>query len=601
NASYSVAPVNREITGLDDSFLSENFAATSMVACPTVSNIAPTNGIIGSMLTINGANFTNDIAVKFSSNVMASPISVNGAGTQITVAVPPGAVTGAITLGKTGCADVTTPGFTVVAGYESDVAPRGAVDGLVKMDDWTQVGRFAAAFDTASNGTEFQRTDCAPRATLGDGRLTIADWVQTGRYAAGLDPIVPLGGPTTNSFVGGQWLVVGGRQEVSGQGSDRALRLLSGATSALRIKTVFVLLDAAGDENAASFSLRFDPSKWRLLGVAREADAAQALLQINNTQLGDGRLGLALLLAPGQSWSAGERRLAALSFVAVDSATGSTGNSDAMNLALGDQPMAREVVDLNADTVEAAFKLDGAESASVVSAADFTPGALARESIVAVFGQQFSTVTQAADTLPLPISLAGTEIAIRDRAGFEHNAPLFFVSPVQINFQIPAAAATGLATVTIRSRSGRASQSVIEITDAAPSLFSSDSSGQGFPAGVLMRVNGARVSYEPLTMYDATQKAFQAIPIRFNAEDEQLFLILFGTGFRHSRNVPKVRLGDAELPVLYAGAQGEMAQGLAGLDQLNLALPRSLIGSGEVLLDVVVDGRAANRLHVVVK
>src|SRR5205085_73648 len=82
--------------------------------------------------------------------VAASPISVNGAGTQITVIVPPGAVTGAITLSKTGCTNVTTASFTIVTGYESDVAPRGAVDGLVKMDDWTQVGRFIAAFDTVS-------------------------------------------------------------------------------------------------------------------------------------------------------------------------------------------------------------------------------------------------------------------------------------------------------------------------------------------------------------------------------------------------------------------------------------------------------------------
>ncbi len=593
NASYSIAPANRDITGLDDSFLAENFAATSTVVCPTVSNVAPTNGIIGSMATINGANFTNDITVKFSSNVTASPVSVNGAGTQITVTVPPGAVTGAITLSKTGCADVATGTFSVVAGYESDVAPRGAVDGLVKMDDWVQVGRFIAAFDTVSSPAEFQRADCAPRATLGDGRLTVADWVQAGRYAAGLDAIVPLGGPTAASFVGSQWLVAGNQQEKNGQGSSRALRLLSDTTSALQIKTVHILLDASGNENAVSFSLQFDPSKWRLLGITREPDAIQALLQTGNAQLVNGQLGLAFLLSPGQAWHNGERHLAAINFVAIDPNV----KNDEMNLAFGDQPMAREVVDQNADTLEALFKLDGAESASVVSAADFAPGALARESIVAAFGQGFSTITQIADTLPLPTSLAGTEIIIRDRAGFEHTAPLFFVSPTQINFQIPAAAATGLATVTIRSNSGRTSQSIIEITDTAPSLLSADSSGQGFPAGVLMRVKGDQVSYEPLTTYDAAQKAFQSIPIRFGAEDELLFLILFGTGFRHSHGLPTVRFGDVELPVLYAGTQGEMA----GLDQLNLALPRTLIGSGEVELNLVVDGQAANPLRVLFK
>jgi hypothetical protein len=122
---------------------------------------------------------------------------------------------------------------------------------------------------------------------------------------------VPIGGPTSSSFAGGQWTVASGREK-SGQAPLRTLRLLSSPTSALRIKTIYVLMNAAGDENAVSFSLQFDPSKWRLLGIAREPDAAQALLQLNNTQQSNGRLGLALLLPPGQAWNAGERRRSTL-------------------------------------------------------------------------------------------------------------------------------------------------------------------------------------------------------------------------------------------------------------------------------------------------
>jgi len=50
--------------------------------------------------------------------------------------------------------------------------------------------------DTPANGGEFQRADCAPRATLGNGLITVSDYVQAGRYAAGLDDLVPAGGPT---------------------------------------------------------------------------------------------------------------------------------------------------------------------------------------------------------------------------------------------------------------------------------------------------------------------------------------------------------------------------------------------------------------------
>src|SRR5262249_43154071 len=97
---------------------------------------------------------------------------------------------------------IYTNSFTIdgpgIQKYEADVTPRpnGDNNGTVTIADWVQIGRFAAGLDTAEIGSEFQRADCAPRATLGDGEISIADWVQAGRYAAGLDPIVPAGGPS---------------------------------------------------------------------------------------------------------------------------------------------------------------------------------------------------------------------------------------------------------------------------------------------------------------------------------------------------------------------------------------------------------------------
>jgi len=232
-----------------------------------------------------------------------------------------------------------------------------------------------------------------------------------------------------------------------------------------------------------------------------------------------------------------------------------------------------------------------------VSAASFNAtGGLAPESIIAAFGSNLAAATQVAGTFPLPTSLAGVSLKVRDGAGTERLAPLFFVSPTQINFQIPASAAIGLAAVMTRNASGQLSQSVIEIVETAPGLFSADASGQGFPAGVLMRVRGGEASYEPLTRYDAAQKTYAAAPIQFGAEEEELFLILFGTGLRHHNGKVMARLGDAESPALYAGAQG----GMAGLDQVNLILPRELAGTGEVELHLIVDGRPTNLLRVVI-
>jgi hypothetical protein len=86
------------------------------------------------------------------------------------------------------------------SGIEGDVSPRAQANGVVSVTDWVQVGRFVAGLDAASVGAEFQRADCAPRATLGDGRLTVSDWVQAGRYAAGLDSATAAAGPTSASL-----------------------------------------------------------------------------------------------------------------------------------------------------------------------------------------------------------------------------------------------------------------------------------------------------------------------------------------------------------------------------------------------------------------
>jgi hypothetical protein len=88
--------------------------------------------------------------------------------------------------------------ISIQNGYESDVAPRptGKNTGLVNLQDFVQIGRFAIGLDTVNIGGEFQRADCAPRATKGDGAVNLADYVQAGRFATGIDPTTSIGGPT---------------------------------------------------------------------------------------------------------------------------------------------------------------------------------------------------------------------------------------------------------------------------------------------------------------------------------------------------------------------------------------------------------------------
>jgi hypothetical protein len=96
---------------------------------------------------------------------------------------------------------------------------------------------------------------------------------------------------------------------------------------------------------------------------------------------------------------------------------------------------------------------------------------------------------------------------------------------------------------------------------------------------------------------------YVALPIDLGPDlgsaSDQVFLILFGTGFRNRSALSTVvaRIGGENSEVSYAGAQG----GFVGLDQANLRLPRSLAGRGEVDIVMSVDGKTANTVRVNVK
>jgi uncharacterized protein (TIGR03437 family) len=57
------------------------------------------------------------------------------------------------------------------------------------------------------------------------------------------------------------------------------------------------------------------------------------------------------------------------------------------------------------------------------------------------------------------------------------------------------------------------------------------------------------------------------------------------------------RIGGVDAPVSFVGAQGDFV----GLDQINLQIPRSLIGRGEVEIRLTVDGQQANAVMVSIK
>lgn len=237
---------------------------------------------------------------------------------------------------------------------------------------------------------------------------------------------------------------------------------------------------------------------------------------------------------------------------------------------------------------------------TTVSAASFTGGQLTADSIVAVFGTNLATATQTASATPLPTALSGTTVRVTDSLGTLRLAGLFFVSPTQLNVLLPAGMAAGAATLDVYQGEELTATGSLTIAPVAPSLFSANASGQGLAAAVALRLKAdGTQSFEPVAEWNATLGRVVALPLDLGPEQEQLFLILFGTGWRANSGLgnASATLGGLAAPLSFLGAQGS----LAGLDQANVRLPRALAGRGEVEIRLTVDGQAANPVRVQIR
>jgi len=236
---------------------------------------------------------------------------------------------------------------------------------------------------------------------------------------------------------------------------------------------------------------------------------------------------------------------------------------------------------------------------ATVSSASFTEP-VASESLVSAFGSGFTPPLERLEGMDESSRLALVAVTVRDSAGVERLAPRFFASPSQINYQIPEGTGAGEVAISVFHLGARIAVGPARIVTVAPGLFAANGNGSGVATAFALRVKAdGSQQYEPVFRFDPAQGRFVAAPIDLGDASDQVFLVLFGTGFRNRSALSAVsaQIGGVDAPVLFAGAQGDFL----GLDQANLRMPRSLAGRGEVDLVFVVDAKTANTVRVAVK
>lgn len=236
-------------------------------------------------------------------------------------------------------------------------------------------------------------------------------------------------------------------------------------------------------------------------------------------------------------------------------------------------------------------------SVAVVNAANFQR-AVAVGSIASAFGSNLAPLVKAANTKPLPNTLAFVSVFVTDSQGNTKQAPLFYVSPTQVNFQIPEGITPGEAEIQVNAH-GILSLGTVVIDAVAPGIFSADSSGRGLAAaGVQSVLSGGKQTYSLAVDFNPLTSSFTPIAIDVNSAD-QVYLVLYGTGLRWRTQLENVRarIGGQDLPVSFAGAQEEYV----GVDQINILLPKTLVGKGNVDIELTVDGKSANMVKAKIK
>ena len=139
----------------------------------------------------------------------------------------------------------------------------------------------------------------------------------------------------------------------------------------------------------------------------------------------------------------------------------------------GNLGVVRNPVTFTLAAVERGAGNSNPQISSIVDGSSFLRKALAAGSIVSLFGTNLASRIASAETIPLPTTLGGVTV---QTSGI--NAPLFYVSPFQVNFQLPWELSTlPEATITVVADGAISQPRRIPLAAFSPGVFAVGSTG----------------------------------------------------------------------------------------------------------------------------
>lgn len=218
---------------------------------------------------------------------------------------------------------------------------------------------------------------------------------------------------------------------------------------------------------------------------------------------------------------------------------------------------------------------------TIVSAASYQATPLPSQSIATAVGRHLATTA----------SPQGTTVQVADFAGNVQSATIFYSSPAQVNFLMPAGLDNGPGSVQITASDGTLSSAAVLVQPIAPGIFMLNAAG--LAAADVIQVSGGKQT--EINVYQVVNGAVVANPIDLGSSTDQNVLVLFGTGFRAATlSQVSVTFNGVAGVVEFAGSQGAFS----GLDQANILIPQNAGLHGNVVVAFTAAGIAANSVNL---
>lgn len=228
----------------------------------------------------------------------------------------------------------------------------------------------------------------------------------------------------------------------------------------------------------------------------------------------------------------------------------------------------------------------------IVNGASFAANtAVAPGGILSLFGTKLAASAASATSLPLPRTLNGVRVIVNGSV----DAPLFYVSPTQINFQMPVEVTGTSASLVVSNAGIQGPAATVALSPEAPGVFTVASSGAGQAAAL----------NADSTPNSASNPAAGGTTVSLFASGLGVTNPPFVTGqtgaigepLNRTVQTPTVNINGVPGTIGFSG----LAPGFVGLYQVNVTVPPGTPAGSAIFVSLIINGKAANTVTIAVR